>query len=73
MDMAAVDECMTGEGTMIWLLTIPVGVVAAYAVLCLLIDTGKGSSSCIPYWLLLLASTAILYVAWCHPVRISFA
>jgi hypothetical protein len=57
----------------IWALTVPLVVVAAYALLCLLIDTGKGSASRMPYLLLLLASAGILYVAWFHPVHIGFA
>jgi len=57
----------------IWLLTVPLAVVAAYALLCLLIDTGKGSESRMPYLVLLIVSAGILYVAWFHPVRITFA
>ena len=47
--------------------------MAAYALLCLLIDTGKGSESRMPYLVLLIVSAGILYVAWFHPVRITFA
>lgn len=58
---------------MIWLIMVPLALAAAYAVLCLVIDTGTGSSSKIPYWVILLASTAVLYVAWFHPVRVTFS
>lgn len=58
---------------MIWLLTVPLGFVAAYALLCLLIDTGKGSASRMPYLVLLIVSAGILYVAWFHPITITFA
>ena len=57
---------------MIWLITIPLIVVAAYALLCLMIDTGKGSASRMPYLMLLLVSAGILYVAWFHPVTVTF-
>lgn len=58
---------------MIWLLTIPLALIALYALLNLMIDTGKGSSSRIPYLILLVVSTAVVYVAWFHPIRITFA
>lgn len=57
---------------MIWVLTIPVALVAAYAVLCLLIGADMRSDGSAPYWILLLASAAILYVAWFHPISITF-
>jgi len=58
---------------MIWLITIPLIVVAAYALLCLMIDTGKGSASRIPYLMLLLVSAGILYVVWFHPITVAFS
>jgi len=58
---------------MIWLITIPLVVVAVYALLCLAIDTGKGSASRIPYLMLLLVSAGILYVAWFHPITVAFS
>jgi len=58
---------------MIWLITIPLVVVAVYALFCLAIDTGKGSASRIPYLMLLLVSAGILYVAWFHPITVAFS
>lgn len=57
---------------MIWLITIPLALVAAYSVLCLMINTGTDSGRSAPYWVLLTASAAILYVAWYHPISITF-
>lgn len=34
---------------MVWLITIPLAIVAAYAVLCLMINTGAYSASRTPY------------------------
>lgn len=55
---------------MIWMLTIPLAVIMAYSVLCLMINRDMGSGQSTAYWMLLAASVVILYVAWFHPVRI---
>ena len=57
---------------MIWLITIPLVLIAAYSVLCLAINAGTGGRSA-PYWLMLAASAVGLYLAWFHPVRITVA
>ena len=57
---------------MIWLITIPLALVAAYAILCLVLNAVTGSGEGKPYWVLLTVSVAIVYIAWFHPVRIAF-
>lgn len=57
---------------MIWLLTAAFGLVAAYTILCLMIGSKTGGSSQAPYWVLLLVSVTVLWVAWYHPMHITF-
>lgn len=56
---------------MIWLVTIPSAVIAAYSILCILINRDMRSGGGAVYWVLLTASTTLIYVAWFHPIRIT--
>lgn len=54
---------------MTWLITILLGLVAAYAILCLAINNATSSGNNTPYWLLLACSIALIYLTWTQPIR----
>jgi hypothetical protein len=56
---------------MIWLVTIPSAIIAAYSTLCILINRDMRSGGGAVYWVLLAASATVIYVAWFHPVGIT--
>lgn len=57
---------------MIWIVTAVLVLVMAYAGLNLLISRDMGEGGILPYVLLLLGSSGMLYVAWMHPPHVTF-